>query len=154
MVQGGASGSAFKVYGDNTGVVEGWWKGRSRNWPTNLVFRRIHRIALDCDSTFHTRYVVSDSNPADNPSRGKYPRQGALLPTCPIPPDLRPFIINYDEPLTESERLQHGVGRMPLPAAKPTISRAERNARIDANSVFQQQGDEIKAYLDLWDTLA
>ena len=27
-----------KVFGDNRGVVEGWWKGRSRNKPTNEVF--------------------------------------------------------------------------------------------------------------------
>jgi hypothetical protein len=32
----------FKVYGDNRGVVEGWWKGRSRNRPTNTVFKRVH----------------------------------------------------------------------------------------------------------------
>ena len=37
-------GSLFTVYGDNTGVVEGWWKGRSRNHEVNAVFRRIHEF--------------------------------------------------------------------------------------------------------------
>ena len=27
-------GQFFRVFGDNRGVVEGWWKGRSRNWET------------------------------------------------------------------------------------------------------------------------
>ena len=31
-------GQYFRVFGDNKGVVEGWWKGRSRNWETNKVF--------------------------------------------------------------------------------------------------------------------
>ena len=29
----------FRIYGDNTGVVEGWKRGRSRNHNTNQVFR-------------------------------------------------------------------------------------------------------------------
>jgi hypothetical protein len=31
-------GQHFQVFGDNKGVVEGWWRGRSRNWETNKVF--------------------------------------------------------------------------------------------------------------------
>jgi hypothetical protein len=31
-------GKCFWVFGDNRGVVEGWWKGRSRNNETNKVF--------------------------------------------------------------------------------------------------------------------
>ena len=29
----------FKIYGDNTGVIEGWQKGHSRNPATNDVFQ-------------------------------------------------------------------------------------------------------------------
>jgi hypothetical protein len=36
--------SGFKIFGDNNGVVEEWWTGRSRNSQTNKVFRRIHRV--------------------------------------------------------------------------------------------------------------
>jgi hypothetical protein len=35
----------IKVFGDNRGVVEGWWKGRSCNRPTNDIFRHIHDIS-------------------------------------------------------------------------------------------------------------
>jgi hypothetical protein len=31
-------GDHLKVYGDNWGVVKGWWKGHSRNCPTNIIF--------------------------------------------------------------------------------------------------------------------
>jgi hypothetical protein len=41
-------GNCYKVYGDNCGVVEGWWKGRSRNKSVNTVFKRIHNL-----SAFH-----------------------------------------------------------------------------------------------------
>lgn len=88
----------FKVYGDNQGVVEGWWKGRSRNWPTNLIFRQIHELCESSDVTFHTRYVPSAHNPADEPSRGVYGEKALLLPSVPIPADLRSYIVNFDEP--------------------------------------------------------
>jgi hypothetical protein len=39
----------FKLFGDNTGVVEGWWNHRSRNPETNGVFRRIHQFLADSD---------------------------------------------------------------------------------------------------------
>ena len=32
-------GEHFRVFGDNRGVVEGWWKGQSHNKETNLVFQ-------------------------------------------------------------------------------------------------------------------
>ena len=32
-------GEYFKVFGDNWGVVEGWWKGRSQNTETNRIFK-------------------------------------------------------------------------------------------------------------------
>ena len=51
-----SSGSInFKVYGDNKGVVKGWWKGRSRNKQTNLVFRCIHALLGFKQSSVHTR---------------------------------------------------------------------------------------------------
>ena len=85
-------GQFFKVFGDNRGVVEGWWKGRSRNWETNKVFRRIHNIADTHQCTFITRYVASKENPADAPSRGLYPSSTRLLPAICIPEPLRQFI--------------------------------------------------------------
>ena len=90
-------GQFFKVFGDNRGVVEGWWKGRSRNWETNKVFRRIHDIANSHQCTFITRYVASRENPADPPSRGHYPSFACLLPAIRIPDDLRQFIADIDQ---------------------------------------------------------
>lgn len=46
---------AFKVFGDNRGVVEGWWSGRSRHKPTNTVFRRIHKLVEASSKDVFTR---------------------------------------------------------------------------------------------------
>ena len=37
-------GSRFKIFGDNRGVVEGWWSGQSRNDQVNEVFKRVHSL--------------------------------------------------------------------------------------------------------------
>jgi hypothetical protein len=63
----------IRIYGDNKGVIEGWWKGRSCNPETNAVFRCIHDIVEQTANTFYTQYVPSKNNPADSPSRGIYP---------------------------------------------------------------------------------
>ena len=89
-------GQIFRVFGDNKGVVEGWWKGRSRNWETNKVFRRIHDLADTHQCLFITRYVASRENPADAPSRGLYPPIDHLLPAICIPAALRQYIVNFD----------------------------------------------------------
>ena len=40
----GSEALHFLVNGDNIGVVEGWWNGRSQNEAVNTVFRRIHTL--------------------------------------------------------------------------------------------------------------
>jgi hypothetical protein len=110
----------FKVYGDNNGVVEGWWKGRSRNWPTNLVFRHIHNLCSNNDVIFHTRYVRSAHNPADGPSRGIYGDFALLLPKIPIPTEFRDLIVDFDKPPTPSERRILRQNGQPKPNGKPT----------------------------------
>ena len=85
-------GEHLSVYGDNRGVIEGWWKQCSANRPTNRVFRRILQLSEDCSRTFHTRYVPSALNPADAPSRGRYPPNRLLLDPIAIPADVRPFL--------------------------------------------------------------
>src|ERR1700678_491386 len=89
-------GQHFRVFGDNKGVVEGWWRGRSRNWETNKVFRRVHNLADTHQCLFITRYVASRENPADGPSRGRYPLVDCLLPAVSIPADLRQYIVDFD----------------------------------------------------------
>ena len=60
-------GEHIKVYRDNWGVIEGWWKGSSGNKPTNKVFHWIIQLSEDSCRTIHTRYVPSEQNPADTP---------------------------------------------------------------------------------------
>jgi len=94
-----AAGTHIKLYGDNMGVVEGWWNGHSRNWQTNLVFWRIHEISHQQDCTIHTRYVPSKQNPADKPSRGIYASTNLLLPHIAIPKEVAPYVVDFDDPV-------------------------------------------------------
>ncbi|ESK81377.1 reverse transcriptase ribonuclease h [Moniliophthora roreri MCA 2997] len=68
IAERGKPGHHYKIYGDNEGVVEGWWNGRSKNRPTNSIFKRIHCIVEEYQFYIHTRYVPSAQNPADAPS--------------------------------------------------------------------------------------
>lgn len=120
-------GEHIKVYGDNKGVVEGWWKGRSRSWRVNEVFRRIHEICEQSGATIHTRYVPSKSNPADDPSRGVYPPHANLLPNIPIPAEIRSFVADFDSPDVEG---WHEV----VPTQKPRRERSERRNPGDDGS--------------------
>lgn len=117
----------FKVFGDNRGVVEGWWKGRSRNQPTNQAFRRIHTTCETSNIVIHTRYVESASNPADGPSRGIYPNRNLLLPPLPIPPQIRHLILDFDAPRSPLEERLSREDALPAPASKliPQEARAE-----------------------------
>ena len=85
-------GDHLTVYGDNRGVVEGWWNRSSHNKPTNRIFRRILELSESHGRTIHTRYVPSAENPADAPSRGHYPPHTLLLDDLDVPSELRPFI--------------------------------------------------------------
>ena len=115
-----------KVFGDNRGVVEGWWKGRSRNKPTNEVFRRVHQLEKASQVTFHTRYVPSRLNPADGPSRGLYPPLSHLLPPIPISHELQPFLVDFDtKPLVCEQQAGRDGSFRPLP--KPNRLRSEHS---------------------------
>jgi hypothetical protein len=87
-------GEHITVYGDNRGVVEGWWKRSSRNLPTNRVFRRILKLSEDRNRTIYTKYVPSAKNPADAPSRGRYPPPALLLDHIAVPVEVQPFLID------------------------------------------------------------
>jgi hypothetical protein len=87
-------GEHLTVYGDNWGVVEGWWKGCSANKPTNIVFRCILQLLQDCNRSLHTKYIPSAQNPADAPSRGRYPPRELQLDYINVPTAIRPFLID------------------------------------------------------------
>lgn len=112
-------GGHYRLFGDNMGVVEGWWRGRSRNRPTNEIFKLVNELSITMDSNFYTRYVPSALNPADGPSRGIYGPYNLLLPAPPIPEHLQPFIVDFDSPPLPIEQELAGKGALPTPKPKP-----------------------------------
>lgn len=101
---------AFKVYGDNQGVIDGWGNGRSRNRQVNEVFKRIHELIESRTErvAFVPFYVRSADNPADAPSRGAFPPRSLLLPRIPIPHELSHLLVDSTDPLTPAERAIQG----------------------------------------------
>ncbi len=87
-------GEHIKVYGDNQGVVKGWWKRSSANWPTNHVFRCILELSESHNKVIHTQYIPSAQNPTDAPSRGRYPLCMLLLDDDNVPDKVQPFLID------------------------------------------------------------
>ena len=98
ILHAGASDIHFKIFGDNMGVVDGWHKGRSRNKPTNDAFKRIHSALARARCTAHAHYIPSASNPANPISRGIYPPLHLLIPSFPIPGDLKYLIVDVTDP--------------------------------------------------------
>jgi hypothetical protein len=135
----------FKVFGDNRGVVEGWWKGRSRNKLTNEVFRRVHEVASAHRCNIHTRYVPSKDNPADDPSRGIYPPPHYLLPAIPCPPELQQFIVDFDAPPRQSEMDASRRGWHPDPLLKPV-----RLAVEDLSSLSEDWEESFSGTVGAW----
>jgi hypothetical protein len=140
---GPTSNPHFKVYGDNRGVVEGWWKGRSRNRATNSVFKRIHLITSSAACSVLTRYIPSAHNPADDPSRGKYPPRSLLLPPLPIHPAIRNFIIDFDAPILPSERPQSHNSSIEVHAPPKVRVQHEYARQALSNRQLERQGEEL-----------
>ena len=110
----------FAVYGNNKGVVEGWWNGRSHNRAVNNVFKQLHRHLQKSPTelSFHTVYIGSKANPADPPSRGIYPPTSLLLQPIPLPPELDQFIVDSQLPFTAAEYHAHREGYYSKAAVK------------------------------------
>ena len=128
----------IKIFGDNNGVIEGWWTGRSRNTETNRVFRRIHELLEEHDTILTTRYINTANNPADGPSRGIYPPRHLLLPPIKLPDEIKSFVINFDAPLRPNE--PDSSQRVP-PEPKSIIPPAERHRRHQANANADEQSE-------------
>lgn len=112
-----SSARHFTIFGDNKGVVEGWWNGRSRNPAVNDVFKRLHSFIGDHPNppSFHTTYVASASNPADAPSRGIYPSTQLLLPPIELPESLNNLLIDSQLPVTPLEQRARDAKRHVIP---------------------------------------
>ena len=95
ITSAGTSGICFKVFGDNIGVVEGWPNGQSQNKQVNNSFKHIHATLQDSQCQVIARYVPSENNPANAPSRGVHPPVHLLLPEVHIPSDIHPFLQDF-----------------------------------------------------------
>ena len=120
----------IKIFGDNNGVIKGWWTGRSQNSETNRVFRRIHKLLEECDAVLTTRYINTTQNPADSPSRGIYPPEHLLLWPIKLPAEIRRFIVNYDSPLRPDKST---AAEDSPPEPKSALPLAEHHRRRQAN---------------------
>ena len=139
ILSSSSDGAHFKFYGDNKGVVKGWWKGRSRNKQTNVVFKRIHNVLEAQHCTIHTRYVPSKQNPADKPSRGVYPPITHLLPSLPIPSELHSLITDFNSELPAA-----GPNQYLAPSALPKPShQLSENEHASVNADLDRRGEEL-----------
>ena len=134
----------FILYGDNTGVIEGWQNGRHRNREANKCFKRIHEFigALPRRLEVHTKYIPSELNPADGPSRGLYGPWSKRLPDIPIPEPIRPFLI--DATLDNTYRnIRLGAGDV-LHTPTPRTPHCRRQAEDSSKSRIK----ELRAFED------
>jgi hypothetical protein len=99
IMQTAIAGAHVKVFGDNIGVVKGWWTGQRRNRQVNLVFRCIHDLLQQHNGTVHTWYIPSKKNPANPPSRGIYAGPNLLLPHISIPFKVISHVVDFDDPI-------------------------------------------------------
>lgn len=140
----------IKVFGDNRGVVKGWWKGRSRNPPTNLSFRRIHDLCEESSCSIHTRYVASKLNPADDPSQGIYWKNRPLLPPIEIPLELCGLVVDWDHPLVQIEVDLKREHQSPVAIAKQTSDESiKQDAKVNAE--YEHLGEELFDEKRFWD---
>jgi len=108
------------VHGNNSSIIEGWWKHTHCNKAINNVFQRIHDFFhnLPYHMDINTIYVLSTSNPADEPSKGIYGPTSLLLPPIDIPEPIKCFIINSKDPLSPAELCHLHDGNYTTPATK------------------------------------
>lgn len=126
--------SHLKVWGDNQGVVEGWWNGRSHNEAVNFVFRRIHDLLDYHGTVVHSRYVRSAENPADAPSRGILGTAALRLPTLELAGESAHWLIEYPRNGEVIKNLHT--------APRPQFSANERARRNRLNGQFDDSTQE------------
>lgn len=133
----------FRVQGDNQGVIHGWRAGKSANREVNNVFRRLYGIQREHSVSIHCAYTRSADNPADGPSRGRHPSRTQLLAPVVIPPSLRPWIVDFDHPLTAGERQSTRAPRNPASRQRdgPASPTPAPNASAEQLGRFVRQAD-------------
>jgi hypothetical protein len=83
------------VHGDNTGVIDSYKKGRSRNIPRNSSIQRITASLIPSNLTITPIFVPSECNLADPISRGNLgPSECRLAYHFELPTELQPFLLH------------------------------------------------------------
>ncbi|KAF5384796.1 hypothetical protein D9615_000948 [Tricholomella constricta] len=114
-----SEGDEFKIFGDNRGVVEGWWKGRSRNRPTNEVFKRVHAYLADHGCAIHSRYVPSSLNPAGESTMPA----ASFSPRSPFPLSSSPSLSISTHPSTHARyAIEYAVASRPPSQSRPSTT--------------------------------
>jgi hypothetical protein len=94
LISGGHSNSHIILHSDNQGVVGSIRSGRSRNSEQNLILRKIVSLFQDEGIWLTTKWIPSNENIADDPSRGRFPPRHTLYAFPPaIPSHLKPYIL-------------------------------------------------------------
>ncbi|KAK4702940.1 hypothetical protein P7C70_g3284, partial [Phenoliferia sp. Uapishka_3] len=88
----GAEKCYLDIFCDNLGVVWSWRKGWSRSKLQNESIARLTEITMRHNIVLRLTYVKSALNPADEPSRGIFPKHFVAFPDPPSHPygTLRP----------------------------------------------------------------
>jgi hypothetical protein len=95
LVSSVAKGATFTIHSDNKGVIGTFNSSYSRNPEQNIVLRRILCTLYDNDMWLDLKWIASEENPADGPSRGMLPLNGAAFGSPPrLPYYLKPYIGN------------------------------------------------------------
>jgi len=132
----------YGLHGDNKGVVEGWWNGRSCNSAVNDIFKRLHKYlsGIKAEAIIHTVYIPSANNPADLPSQGIYASTNLLLPYIKLAPCIQMFLMDSTEPYTPTELRLHHEGKYPRAVAKHIDDAIEHSGAWERFST--KQSDE------------
>ena len=62
------------ILSDNLSLVCALMKGRAQDWKLLSICRQVAAVSLSCDLRLSVRWVASELNPADEPSRRFEPR--------------------------------------------------------------------------------
>jgi hypothetical protein len=83
----------FKLFSDNSGVVGAFRSSMSRSPAQNNVLRRILILLQEFNMWLTITWIASESNPADDPSRGIFKDWTLIFPSPPkVPRVLSPFL--------------------------------------------------------------
>jgi len=95
IISQGAHYSHFLIRSDNEGTIASFWKGRSRNFMSNLCIHCMALITHEALVSLDFLYVPSAENLVDPISWGSFPSLTLALPNPPtLPSSVTPFFLH------------------------------------------------------------